>query len=106
MNILLTSVGRRGYIVDYFKQASEDAKIHVCNSVFTVAFRKADFSFIAPKIYENDYIDCLVDYCKIHKIDAIMSLFDIDLVVLGSSEKRFEEIGVNLIHATLKPLNM
>ena len=106
MNILLTSVGRRGYIVDYFKQVSKDAKIHVCNSVFTIAFRKADFSFIAPNIYDNDYIDSLVEYCKKNKIDAIMSLFDIDLVVLGSSEKRFEEIGVTLVHAPLKTLKI
>ena len=33
MNILLTSVGRRSYLIDYFKEAlGSDGEIHVSNS--------------------------------------------------------------------------
>ena len=52
MNILLTSVGRRAYMVKYFKEAlHENGEVHVCNSDdLTVAFQYADHCFISPLI--------------------------------------------------------
>lgn len=99
MNVLLTSVGRRAYMVKYFKDAlGEGGEVHVCNSDDkTVAFHYADKSVISPLIYDDDYIPFLLDYCKQNKIDILISLFDIDLLVLAKNKEKFAEVGTRVI---------
>ena len=99
MNILLTSVGRRAYMVKYFKDVlGSDGQVHVCNSDDkTVAFHYADKSVISPLIYDDGYIPFLLDYCKENKIDILISLFDIDLLVLAKNKDKFKEIGTDVI---------
>ncbi|MBQ7352538.1 MAG: ATP-grasp domain-containing protein [Clostridia bacterium] len=99
MNILLTSVGRRAYMVKYFKEAlGEGGQVHVCNSDDkTVAFHYADKAVISPLIYDENYIPFLLDYCKENKIDMLISLFDIDLLVLAKNKDKFSEIGTRAI---------
>lgn len=99
MNVLLTSVGRRAYMVKYFKEAlGENGQVHVCNSDDkTVAFYYADKSCISPLIYDEAYIPFLLDYCKDNKIDILISLFDIDLLVLAKNKDKFDNIGTRVI---------
>lgn len=99
MNVLLTSVGRRAYMVKYFKEAiGNDGLVHVCNSDDkTVAFHYADKSVIAPLIYDENYIPFLLDYCKENKIDMLLSLFDVDLGVLSKNIDKFAEIGTRVV---------
>ncbi|MBO5929515.1 MAG: ATP-grasp domain-containing protein, partial [Clostridia bacterium] len=99
MNILLTSVGRRAYMVQYFKQVLlPDGEVHVCNSDnLTVAFQYADNSVVSPLIYSDEYIPFLLKYCQAHHIDVLISLFDIDLLVLAKNKKQFEAIGTKVI---------
>lgn len=99
MNVLLTSVGRRAYMVKYFKNAiGENGKVHVCNSDDkTVAFRYADHSVISPLIYDEKYIPFLLDYCRENRIDLLLSLFDIDLPVLAKHREDFARIGTRII---------
>ena len=99
MNILLTSVGRRAYMVKYFKDViGNEGEIHVSNSDSnTVAFKYADKSVITPLIYDEKYIPFLIDYCKNNKIDILLSLFDIDLLVLAKNKQLFAEIGTRVI---------
>lgn len=99
MNVLLTSVGRRAYMVKFFKEAvGENGSVHVCNSDDkTVAFHYADYSSISPLIYDEEYIPFLLNYCKENHIDMLVSLFDIDLPVLARDKERFSEIGTRVI---------
>lgn len=99
MNILLTSVGRRAYLVKYFKDVvGLDGEIHVCNSDdLTVAFQYADKSIVSPLIYDEEYIPFLLNYCKENRIDIVLSLFDIDLLVLAKNKQKFLEIGTSVI---------
>lgn len=99
MNVLLTSVGRRAYMVKYFKDAlGVDGQVHVCNSDdLTVAFHYADKAVVSPIIYSEEYIPFLLNYCKENKIGALISLFDMDLPVLAKNKQRFEEIGTSVI---------
>lgn len=99
MNVLLTSVGRRAYMVKYFKDAlGVDGQVHVCNSDdLTVAFHYADKAVVSPLIYSEEYIPFLLNYCKENKIGALISLFDMDLPVLAKNKQRFEEIGTSVI---------
>lgn len=99
MNILLTSVGRRGYLVQYFKEAlNGDGKVFVSNSdANSPAFKYADEHVVSPLIYDERYIDFLLDYCKKNNVEMLISLFDIDLYVLAKNKERFDEIGVTVV---------
>lgn len=99
MNVMLTSVGRRAYMVKYFKEAlGRDGKIFVCNSDDkSIAFKYADEKVISPLIYDSSYIPFLLDYCKKNNIDIVISLFDIDILMLAKHKKQFEKIGTKVI---------
>lgn len=99
MNILLTSVGRRAYMVKYFKEAlGAEGQVHVCNSDDkTVAFQYADHSVISPLIYSAEYIPFLLEYCKVNNIGVLLSLFDIDLPVLAAHKAEFAALGTRVI---------
>jgi carbamoyl-phosphate synthase large subunit len=98
MNILLTSVGRRSYMVNYFKEALADqGEIHAANSVETYSLGLADKYVITPLIYDNNYIDFLLDYCIKHKITSVIPLFDIDLPILARNKKIFSDLNIQLI---------
>ena len=77
MNVLLTSVGRRAYMVKYFKEVlDEKGLVHVCNSDDkSVAFKYADRKVISPLIYDENYIPFLIKYCKDNEINIIISFF-------------------------------
>lgn len=99
MNILFTSVGRRSYLVKYFKEVlRETGKVYVANSSeLSPAFQVADASVVTPLIYDSRYIPFLKEYCEKHQIDAIISLFDIDLPILAKHKKEFEDLGIQVV---------
>ena len=98
-NILFTSVGRRSYLVEYFKkELNGRGKIHAANSSeLSPAFLEADHYVVTPLIYEESYIPFLLKYCEDNRISILISLFDVDLMVLAKNKKKFEDIGVRII---------
>ena len=90
MNLLLTSVGRRSYLVKYFKEAvGGSGKVHAANSSeLNPSFQIADCSVITPLIYSDEYIPFLLEYCRKHYIDALISLLDLDLPVLAAHREQ------------------
>lgn len=99
LNILFTSVGRRSYLVKYFKESLRGrGLIHAANSSdLSPAFSAADRHVVTPLIYDGNYIPFLLRYCEKNKIRGIISLFDIDLPVLSANRGAFEKIGTKVI---------
>ena len=98
MNILLTSVGRRSYMISYFKEALKGSGlVHAANSIETYAMSVANKAVITPLIYDDSYIDFLVSYCTENDIEAIISLFDVDLPILAKSREKFENYGIAVV---------
>jgi len=98
INLLITSVGRRSYIVHFFKEYMDKIDtIHVSNSHRTIAFKDADFSVLTPMIKDAEYIPFLIDYCLKNKINAILSLFDLDIYILSKHKAEFDAINVSLL---------
>ena len=98
MNILLTSAGRRTYMIEYFKQAlNGTGKVFASNSILTYTLEQADEYVLTPNIYDDSYISFLIDYCKQKAISAVISLFDIDLPVLAKNKALFSKEGIKLI---------
>ncbi len=102
MNILLTSAGRRSYLVKYFKEALKgEGLVHAANSsALSTAFLYADKTVVTPLIYDENYIPFLLDYCKENCIDAVISLFDVDLMMLAKHKALFAQAGVCVIVAS------
>lgn len=99
MNILLTSAGRRSYIIDYFKKVDGIDKVYASNSEYSIALQRADGYFISPLIYSDEYITSIIRFCKEHEVTALLSLFDIDLLVLAKHKNIFDANNIHLILA-------
>lgn len=99
MNILLTSAGRRSYLVEFFKEAlNGTGEVHVGNSTpLSSVFHYADQCVVTPLIYDEQYIPFLKKYCRDNQIGAIISLFDVDLYVLAKHKEEFAKDGVTVI---------
>lgn len=99
INLLLTSVGRRNYIVDYFKEAlGNDGVVIAANSVaMTSAMVVADRHIVTPSILDNEYIPFLKNVCVEESISAILPLFDLDVYTLSSHKREFLDIGVQVL---------
>lgn len=94
-NILLTSAGRRSYLVDWFKEALGDTgEVHASNSLpQSPALLAADKAVVTPLIYSDDYIPFLLDYCRNNGIGALVPLFDVDVPVLAAHRGKFLDAG-------------
>jgi carbamoyl-phosphate synthase large subunit len=100
MNVLLTSVGRRNYMVEYFKEVLKphSGKVYAMNSELDApALWKADEYVQSPLIYDIKYKNFLLNYCKENSIKIIISFFDIELPILSNIKSEFYNHGITII---------
>jgi len=99
MNILLTCIGKRNYIIDYFKkEIGNKGKVFTADNLNTAAgIYYADKSFIVPEIKNKNYIKILLKICKKNKVKAILSFIDPELSLLAKHSKKFEKAGIKCI---------
>ena len=98
MNILITTAGRRTYIIDYFKKALEGiGRVIAVNSVYTYSLSHADDYLLVPSFYSENYVPTILDICRTKNIDAVISLLDADSKVLSEHHDEFKIHGISLI---------
>lgn len=99
MNILFTCAGRRTYLLKYFKEnLSEVDKVVATDMQLSApALQVADVKIQVPAVYDSNYINIMLEICKVQKIDALLSLNDLELPILAVNKSRFEALGVNVI---------
>lgn len=99
MNILLTSVGRRSYLVEYFKAAVQpNGQVIAANSeALTSGMIAADKAYTVPRVDSAEYIPKILEICMIEDIRLVVSLFDIDLPYLAKARELFVEAGIHLV---------
>ncbi len=99
MNILFTCAGRRTYLLKYFKEnlLSSDLIIATDMQLTAPALQVADVKIQVPSVYDSKYIDTTIDICKSYKINALISLNDLELPILSVNKHLFESIGVEVI---------
>ena len=61
------------------------------------ALQVADVKIQVPAVYDPKYIDITLNICKEQKIDALISLNDLELPVLAENKAKFEALGVKVI---------
>ena len=93
LRLLFTSAGRRAYLIRFFQDALKgNGMVFAANSSpVSTALQAADKAIVTPLIYDEAYIPFLLRFCREQKIDALMSLFDIDLPVLAAHKAEFAE---------------
>ena len=99
MNILFTCVGRRTYLLKYFKEnlAVGDKVVATDMQLSAPALQVADVKLQVPAVYDPEYVNITLNICKEHKISLLLSLNDLELPILAENKARFEEIGVKVI---------
>lgn len=99
MNILFTCAGRRTYLLEYFKDnlAEDDKVVATDMQLSAPALQVADIKVQVPAVYDPEYVNITLNICKEYKIDAIISLNDLELPILAENKSLFEAIGVKVI---------
>lgn len=99
MNILFTCAGRRTYLLKYFKENMSEGDMIIATDMqlSAPALQVADIKLQVPAVYSPDYIDITLEICKNYKVDALLSLNDLELPILANNKHLFEELGVKVI---------
>lgn len=99
MNILFTCAGRRNYLINYFKEALNGSGLVVAADmdITAPALVDADVAIEVSNIYSDNYINEILEITKKHKIDAIISLNDLELPILAEHKSKFTDQGVQVI---------
>lgn len=99
MNILFTCAGRRTYLLKYFKEnlTESDKVVATDMQLSAPALQVADVKLQVPAVYDPEYVNITLNICKEQKIDALLSLNDLELPILSENKYRFEELGVKVI---------
>jgi carbamoyl-phosphate synthase large subunit len=89
LNILLSSVGRRVEIVEYFLKAlNKRGKVYTADADKTApALYIADGGFILPRVESASYLQNLIDLCTQKEIDLIISLIDPEIELLAANQE-------------------
>jgi carbamoyl-phosphate synthase large subunit len=95
-NILLTSAGRRSYLVNYFKQAlNGNGKVIAANMYKDApAMYVADEAVVVSPAFEKGYFQNILQLCKDYKIDLLCSLHDLDVFILSKHILQLKRAGV------------
>ena len=90
MNILLSCVGRRNYLVDYFRHAlAGQGQVFAANTYAESAgMAVADKRFLVPPVTDKSYVDVLLKICKDNNVKLLIPLIDLDVVVLSRAKDR------------------
>lgn len=96
MNILITSVGRRTKLIEYFKKEFTNVVV-TDSSIYAPAIYVADKYYIVPPITDKNYIETIKKICLENKISGILSLIDPELELLSKHKEEFESIEIKII---------
>lgn len=108
MNILFTCAGRRTYLLKYFKENMQDGDKIVATDMqmSAPALSAADVAITVPGVYEKNYVDKILEVCKNYNINMLISLNDLELPILATHKKKFEELGVKVIVSSEEVVNI
>lgn len=108
MNLLFTCAGRRTYLLKYFKEnlSEEDKVVATDMQLSAPALQVADVRLQVPAVYDVHYVEILQNICREQKIDALISLNDLELPILAGNKEKFEALGVTVIVSDPKVIDI
>ena len=95
-NILLSCIGKRGYIADYFRETLPPGSriIGTSNTPWTPGFSRCDDMLLLPPIASDEYVPALLEECSRREVSGLLSLFDPDVYRLSAHREQFLARGV------------
>ena len=102
-NVLITSAGRRGLLVKYFREELRrlvpGGKVFAadCRPELSAACQLADGSFPVPRVSEPGYIDGLIRRCLDLGIGMIVPTIDTELLILAEHRDRLRGLGIEAV---------
>lgn len=94
MNVLVTSAGRRDYLIDYFRGTpGVDQVVAADASELASALTAADVAEVVPTFRETGYTAAVLDVVRRHDIRLLLTVNDHDALVLSSELDRFAQLG-------------
>ena len=102
MNIIITNVGRRGYLVDYFKAIpGMNGKIFTsdCDRTASGLYGNNDGHFILPKPVDDEklYVEELLRVCHENYIGAVLPVIDPDIHILSGYKDVFLNHSIRVV---------
>ena len=102
MNILISNIGRRGYLVDFLKaDRCFDGKVFVsdCDETASGLYGAADQYFVLSRPVDNPeiYIDNLLSLCEKKRVDIVIPVIDPEIPILAKAKERFAEKGIMVL---------
>jgi carbamoyl-phosphate synthase large subunit len=99
MNVLLTCIGRRGYLIDFFKAALKgEGKVIVCDSrMDSPSLKQADMACQVPPLHDPSYPEALKQICIEQRITVLIPSFEPELLILSRELGAFCEIGTTVL---------
>ncbi len=102
MNILITNIGRRGYLVDFFKGIEGfSGKIYTsdCDITASGLYGANDGHFILPKPVDDEtrYVKELIRTCRENDIQAVLPVIDPEIYILSGHIEEFRQNGITVV---------
>lgn len=96
MNILITSIGQRGYLIDHFKESARgQIGVYAADATkYAPGLQKADKAFVLPYAGDPAYFPRLLQICKENDISGVISINDLELSVLARHKRDLAQHGI------------
>lgn len=99
MNVLISNVGRRGYLVRYLKSTTQfEGKVFVsdCDPTASGLYGENDGAFILPRPVddENDYVKRLIGLCHNNNVGVVIPVIDPEIFILSRYRALFKQEGI------------
>ena len=111
MNIIITNVGRRGYLADYFKELPEfTGKVFVsdCDRTASGLYGTNDGSFILPRPVDDPetYVNELIRLCRENAITVVIPVIDPEIYILSGYLEIFAKNGITVVVSDKRVLDI
>lgn len=111
MNILITNIGRRNYLVEFIKSIEYfDGNVYVsdCDKTASGLYGVCDEHFILSKPVDNEekYVDELIELCVEKNINIVIPIIDPEIYILSKYRKKFEEYNIMVLVSSKKVLDI
>ena len=107
MNVLLSSVGRRSYLVRYFQNALHGRGCVIATNSHSAAtgMLVADHAVVIPGAGEDGFIEQLLEACRKFNVRLLCSLHDWEAPFIADALDKFHQLGITPIVSRLSVIN-
>lgn len=104
MNVLITSIGKRVQLIKYLKKNLKIIGTD-CQQLIP-AKHFVDKFYLVSKFDDEDYIEELLNICRIEQINMVIPLYEKEFVSLENNRNRFKELNIEILLSSQEIINI